>query len=98
MLKCVPIAHKIKTENIILGGLCIMANYVTSTSDKKKLTALLLCVFLGFLGAHYFYVGRFGRGFVALFTCNFFGIGLIVDIIRILLGTYRDNVGNPLRH
>ena len=28
-----------------------MANYVTSTSDKSKTTALILCIFLGFVGA-----------------------------------------------
>lgn len=27
-----------------------MANYVTSTSDKSKTTALLLCIFLGGIG------------------------------------------------
>lgn len=75
-----------------------MANYVTNTSDKNKTTALLLCIFLGLFGVHYFYVGRIGRGIVALFTMNFFCFGWIVDIFRILLGTFRDNVGAPLRH
>ncbi len=32
-----------------------MANYSTITSDKSKSVALLLCIFLGFTGAHYFY-------------------------------------------
>ena len=35
-----------------------MANYVTITSDKSKIVALLLCVFLGILGFHRFYVGQ----------------------------------------
>lgn len=74
-----------------------MANYTTNTSDKKKSTALILCIFLGFIGAHYFYVGRIGRGIVSLFTMNFFFIGWIIDIFRILLGSFYDNVGNPLR-
>lgn len=74
-----------------------MANYVTNTSDKKKSTALILCIFLGWMGAHYFYVGRIGRGIVALFTVNFFGLGWIFDIFRIALGSFRDNVGAPLR-
>ena len=39
-----------------------MANYVSITSDKKKSTALLLCLFLGMFGGHYFYVGRIGHG------------------------------------
>lgn len=74
-----------------------MANYVTNTSDKKKMTALLLCIFFGVLGAHYFYVGRIGRGIVALFTLNLFLIGQIIDIVKIATGSFRDNVGAPLR-
>lgn len=75
-----------------------MANYVTGTSDKKKSTALLLCLFFGWLGAHRYYVGKIGTGL--LYTCTFglFCIGWIVDLFKILLGTFRDNVGAPLRH
>lgn len=74
-----------------------MANYVTSTSDKSKKTALILCIFLGFFGAHYFYVGRWGKGLLYLFTGGLFVIGWITDIFSILLGKFRDNVGVPLR-
>lgn len=34
--------------------------------DAKKSTALLLCGFLGFTGAHNFYVGRFFKAFLSL--------------------------------
>ena len=71
--------------------------YVLYTSDKSKTIALILCIFLGYLGAHYFYVGRIGRGLVALFTLDFFFIGWIIDIIKIATGGFRDNVGAPLR-
>lgn len=74
-----------------------MANYVTSTSDKSKKTALLLCVFLGWIGIHYFYVGRIGMGILYLFTFGLGSIGWIVDIIKIVMGSFRDNVGAPLR-
>lgn len=74
-----------------------MANYVTSTSDKKKKTALLLCVFGGVLGLHQFYVGNIKKGIIYFFTCGLFTIGWFVDIISILLGTFKDNVGIPLR-
>lgn len=37
-----------------------MANYVTVTSDKKKWVAFFLCLLLGNVGAHYFYVGHTG--------------------------------------
>ena len=74
-----------------------MPNYVTPTSDKSKTVALLLCIFLGLFGIHRFYVGKIGTGLLYLFTVGLFGIGWIVDIVRILLGTFTDNVGTPLR-
>ena len=74
-----------------------MAHYQTITSDKNKDTALLLCVFGGWLGLHQFYVGKIGKGILYLFTLGFFFIGWGLDIIKILLGSFRDNVGAPLR-
>lgn len=72
-------------------------NYVTITSDKDKTVALLLCIFLGGLGIHLFYVGRIGKGILYLFTCGLFGIGWIVDIIQIACGNFKDNTGAALR-
>lgn len=74
-----------------------MANYVTNTSDKSKGVALLLCIFLGFWGIHNFYVGRWGRGFLFILTFGVFGFGWLIDIIKIATGSFRDNVGAPLR-
>lgn len=74
-----------------------MANYFTSTSDKSKKTALILCVLLGMLGFHYFYVGRIGRGLLYLFTGGLFCIGWLIDIIKIATGGFKDNSGQCLR-
>lgn len=51
---------------------------------KDKWIALLLCIFLGGLGAHKFYEGRILFGILYLFTLGLFGFGVIVDIILIL--------------
>lgn len=112
-----------------------MANYTTSTSDKSKGKALNLfyCGGFGILGLHFFYVGRYKRGFVNLVVAFFVLLGFIAlwsssvhtdtglaitfgeklgptvcallvlaainlpTFIQIKAGTYRDNVGNPLR-
>lgn len=74
------------------------ANYVTQTSDKSKSTALWLCIFLGLFGAHLFYVGRIGRGFLYACTVGLFCFGWFGDIIAIANGRFRDNVGVPLRN
>jgi len=59
-------------------------------SIKNRLAALLLCFFLGVVGAHRFYVGKIGTGLLYLFTGGLFGVGVIVDFIMILLGSFTD--------
>lgn len=70
---------------------------VPGISRKSKTTALLLCIFLGGLGAHRFYVGKGGTGTLYLFTAGFFGVGWIIDIICIATGSFRDEFDLPLR-
>lgn len=74
-----------------------MANYVTNTSDKSRKVALILCIFLGGLGIHRFYVGKIGTGIIWMLSLGLFGIGWIIDLIMILTGSFRDNTGAPLR-
>ena len=74
-----------------------MAYYFTPTSDRSKIVALVLCIFLGVMGVHRFYVGKIGTGILYLFTGGFCGIGWLVDVISIATGSFRDNVGMPLR-
>lgn len=59
-------------------------------SSKNRMVALVLCIFLGLYGGHYFYVRRFGMGVLYLLTFGLFGIGWLVDVIRIACGTFRD--------
>lgn len=63
---------------------------------KSKWVAFFLCLFLGWCGAHRFYVGKAGTGILYLFTGGLFGIGLVIDFIMILLGGFRDKFGQPL--
>lgn len=63
-------------------------------SEKSWLATLLLCIFLGEFGIHRFYVGKVGTGLLYLFTLGFFGIGIIVDIIMIAVGSFTDKGRN----
>lgn len=51
---------------------------------RNKWVALVLAIFLGFLGAHKFYEGKIGMGILYLFTFGLCGVGWIIDIIVIL--------------
>lgn len=86
-----------KQENVIENPMLNNMEIVPGISRKSKTTALLLCIFLGGIGAHRFYVGKGGTGILYLFTAGFFGIGWIIDIIRIATGSFRDEFDLPLR-
>ncbi len=76
-----------------------MGEYTTITSDKSKKKAILLaCLgFVGLGGIHDFYLGRYGMGILKLFTLNFCMFGTILDLINLASGSYRDNIGAPIR-
>ena len=64
--------------------------------SKSRIVAFLLCLFMGCMGIHRFYVGKIGSGLLYFFTCGFFGIGWFFDLLLILFGVFRDNYGRPL--
>lgn len=71
--------------------------YDGTVSRKNKWIALILCFVAGYYGVHYFYVGRVGKGILYLCTMGLFGIGWIIDIVKILSGNFVDNLGLPLQ-
>ena len=64
--------------------------------QKSKITALILCFFLGGLGVHRFYVGKTGSGIAMLLTGGGCGIWTIIDFISIIIGNFTDANGNKL--
>ena len=53
-------------------------------NPKNKWVALLLCFFLGYIGAHKFYEEKAGMGILYLFTGGLCGIGVLIDFISII--------------
>lgn len=80
--------------NVNSGG---GSRYMTMSSEKRRKTALLLCLALGLFGGHLFYVGRYGKGLLYAMTGGLFVIGPIMDTIAISSGSFKDNAGAPLR-
>jgi TM2 domain-containing membrane protein YozV len=62
-------------------------------SQYSRLAALLLCLFIGVLGVHRFYVGKVGTGVAMIFTLGGLGIWAFIDFIMIVVGNFTDSEG-----
>lgn len=79
------------TPNIVINNTNTNSNVNTNNVGggivgraKNKWVSLLLCFFLGWLGAHKFYEGKIGMGILYLLTGGLFMIGVIIDFIALL--------------
>ncbi len=63
------------------------------TGGTNQRTAFFLCLFLGFLGLHRFYLGYTWIGVFELLTFGFFGILWLIDLIRITMGVLHPKYG-----
>ena len=62
-------------------------------SEKSFVTTLILCVLLGALGVHRFYVGKIGTGILMLLTLGGLGIWQLIDVIVIAVQNFKDSEG-----
>ena len=67
-------------------------------SDKNWLATLLLCLFLGGIGVHRFYVGKVGTGILQLITLGGCGIWTLIDLIMIITGSFTDKDGKKIQN
>ena len=68
-----------------------------TAKSKDWLTTLLLCLFLGGLGVHRFYVGKTGTGILQLLTAGGCGVWALIDFIVICMGNFTDAAGNVIK-
>jgi len=67
-------------------------------SDKSKIVAGILQLFLGYLGIGRFYVGSVGVGIAQLLTCGGLGVWALIDgIIFLTSNDRKDSQGRVLR-
>lgn len=65
---------------------------------KSWTVAFLLSLFLGYLGADRFYIGRYTSAILKLLTLGCFGVWYLSDLILIASDWRRDANGQPLQH
>ncbi|WP_221412100.1 MULTISPECIES: TM2 domain-containing protein [unclassified Dysgonomonas] len=67
-------------------------------SDKDWLTTIVLCAFLGCFGIHRFYTNNTMIGIIQLITLGGCGIWMLVDIILLALGSFKDGDGRYVKN
>ena len=69
----------------------------TGNSGKSFVSILILCIVLGWLGVHRFYVGKIGTGIIMLLTLGGLGIWTLIDIIVIATQNFKDSDGTTIK-
>lgn len=68
-----------------------------SAGPKSIVETYILAIALGVLGAHHFYLRRYGFGVVYLLTFGLLGVGYVVDLFRVpyLVKDANDRIQHP---
>lgn len=90
--------HALATVPVFPNGKPMLDAAGNPVSDKSRLAAALLCWFFGVLGIHRFYVGKIGTGVLMIVTLGGLGVWVLIDLIVILIGSFRDKAGKALQN
>ena len=88
-VKCGVPVNGSNIGNLTAGG--------DDNGQKEWLVMVLLCLFLGNFGIHRFYTGHKAIGIAQLLTFGGCGIWTLIDLILILIGSFKDANGRPLK-
>jgi hypothetical protein len=66
----------------------------STPGNSSQIVALLLCIFIGTLGVHRFYLGHMGMGILYLLTGGLCGVGVLIDMILIITGDLKPKNGD----
>lgn len=94
---CTKCGKEIHDDAVVCVGCGCAVNGSTAVNNNRGLVTILLCWFLGVLGAHRFYTGHTTVGVIQLLTLGGCGIWVLIDFIMLLLGSFRDSEGNIVK-
>jgi TM2 domain-containing membrane protein YozV len=91
---CNKCGKEVHDEAVVCVGCGCSVKQSTVPKNDRGLITLVLCLMLGYLGVHRFYSGHTGIGIAQLLTLGGCGIWVLIDLIMILTGKYKDSEGN----
>ncbi len=97
MKYCNKCGKEINDEAVVCVGCGCAVNESKALKDNRGLITILLCWFLGIVGAHRFYTGHTTVGVIQLLTLGGCGIWVLIDFIMLLVGNFKDAEGNIIK-
>ena len=94
---CNKCGKEINDDAVVCVGCGCAVNESKALKDNEGLVTLLLCLLLGYLGAHRFYTGHIVIGVVQLLTFGGCGIWWLIDLIMLLTGAFKDADGKIIK-
>ena len=94
--QCHGCGRIIDGEAVVCMGCGVMQPAARALDERKLLPTFLLAFLLGPFGAHRFFVGKIGTGILQLCTLGGLGIWMLVDLIMLVTGEFRDKEGNRI--
>lgn len=90
----------INNNNTNTNANTVTSGYDSMISPKSWIVTLLLCIFLGVIGIHRFYVGKVGTGILMILLCltGISAVWALVDLIFILLKRFKDKQGRLIKN
>jgi TM2 domain-containing membrane protein YozV len=67
-------------------------------SDKDWLITAILAFFLGYLGAHRFFVGKIGSAILMLITFGGCGLWWLIDFLVVISEKFTDDNGKVIKN
>lgn len=91
-----PIQKSAETETVTATNTAVQPTDASDTNagGQSQIIALVLCLLVGGLGVHRFYLGYIWQGVVQLLTFGGFGIWVLIDLIRIITGSLGPKDGS----
>ncbi len=71
----------------------VAATKPNGDGGKSQVIALILCILVGVLGVHRFYLGYMWQGVVQLLTCGGLGVWALIDLVMIITGDLKPEDG-----
>ena len=99
---CSNCGKEIDDKAVICIGCGVSTHHKNIVEGKSWLITLLLCIFVGCLGIHRFYIRKIGTGISQLIlTLTFYGIIIsgiwaIMDLVLIVIDKMVTKDGKPL--